>query len=51
MKWREPEKNGRYVYQYAINAEQMHNDGYVLYRSVNGVWLTKSVPVRYLEKE
>lgn len=36
---------------YVVNAEQMHNDGYVFYRSVNGVWLTKSVPVLYLEKK
>lgn len=36
---------------YIINAKQMHNDGYVFYRSVNGVWLTKSVPVLYLEKK
>lgn len=36
---------------YIINAKQMHNDGYVFFRSVNGVWLTKSVPVLYLEKK
>lgn len=36
---------------YIINARQMHNDGYVFFRSVNGVWLTKSVPVLYLEKK
>ena len=25
-------------------------DGYIFYRSVNGVWLIKSVPARYMEK-
>lgn len=29
----------------------MFNDGYKFYCSVNGVWLTKEVPVRYLEKK
>ena len=28
----------------------MHRDGYVFYRSVNGVWLIKAVPSKYLEK-
>ena len=28
----------------------MQKDGYVFYRSVNGVWLTERVPVEYLEK-
>jgi putative RNA 2'-phosphotransferase len=26
----------------------MAEDGYVFYRSVNGVWLTKEVPSKYL---
>ena len=28
----------------------MHRDGYVFCRSVNGVWLIKAVPVKYMEK-
>ena len=32
------------------DALQMHKDGYVFYKSVNGVWLTKEVPPKYLEK-
>ncbi len=35
---------------YTIQAENMFKDGYSFYRSVNGVWLTKAVPVEYLEK-
>lgn len=34
---------------YKIKAAQMHADGYAFYRSVNGVWLTREVPVKYLE--
>ncbi len=33
---------------YQINAARMSADGYVFYRSVNGVWLTKQVPSQYL---
>ncbi len=35
---------------YEVNNRQMQADGYVFYQSVNGVWLTKHVPVRYLKK-
>lgn len=35
---------------YEIFASEMHNDGYVFYQSVNGVWLTKNVPVKYIKK-
>ncbi len=35
---------------YEVNAGQMQQDGYVFYRSVNGVWLTKHVPKVYLYK-
>ncbi len=35
---------------YQVNAEQMDADGLSFYRSVNGVWLTKSVPVQYLKR-
>ena len=34
---------------YKIKAAQMQADGYAFYRSVNGVWLTMEVPVKYLE--
>lgn len=35
---------------YEIFASEMYNSGYVFYQSVNGVWLTKEVPVQYLKK-
>ncbi len=36
---------------YKIFAEQMSKDGYVFYKSVNGVWLTKEVPTKYFQRE
>lgn len=36
---------------YVVKSGKMFNDGYKFYCSVNGVWLTKDVPVRYLEKK
>lgn len=35
---------------YRIEAEQMETDGFSFYCSVNGVWLTKSVPVKYMNR-
>lgn len=35
---------------YKVLAGKMHEDGFVFYRSKNGVWLTKEVPACYLEK-
>lgn len=35
---------------YRVASGRMEEDGYVFYRSVNGVWLTKEVSVSYLEK-
>ena len=35
---------------FEVHAGQMAADGYVFYRSVNGVWLTKEVPARYLTR-
>ena len=35
---------------YRVDSGQMARDGYTFYLSVNGVWLTKAVPVKYLEK-
>jgi putative RNA 2'-phosphotransferase len=32
----------------AVDAEKMHRDGYVFYRSGNGVWLVAHVLPRYL---
>ena len=34
---------------YRINSGQMYRDGYKFYLSENGVWLTKEVPIKYLE--
>ena len=42
-------RHGRSVI-YKVNSKEMHNDGYEFFLSVNGVWLTKAVPVKYLEK-
>ena len=35
---------------YRVCSGKMYRDGFIFYKSKNGVWLTKSVPVRYLEK-
>lgn len=35
---------------YRVNSRQMAKEGFIFYLSVNGVWLTKAVPVQYLEK-
>ena len=42
-------RHGRPVV-FRVDAEGMTRDGYEFFRSVNGVWLTKCVPVKYLEK-
>ncbi|MCR4595077.1 MAG: RNA 2'-phosphotransferase [Clostridiales bacterium] len=42
-------RHGRPVI-YKVKSGQMYRDGYVFYLSVNNVWLTKEVPVLYLEK-
>lgn len=42
-------RHGRPVI-YQVDARKMHEDGYVFYKSVNGVWLTKAVPVSYLRE-
>jgi len=33
---------------YKVNSGEMYKDGYKFYCSVNGVWLTKEVPPKYL---
>lgn len=35
---------------YKIDAKQMQEDGYEFFLSVNGVWLTKEVPIQYMKK-
>lgn len=35
---------------YEVASGKMAADGYTFYLSVNGVWLTKEVPVKYLKK-
>lgn len=35
---------------YRVCSGKMHRDGFIFYKSKNGVWLTKKVPVEYLEK-
>ena len=42
-------RHGRPVI-YLVDCAGMHADHYRFYRSVNGVYLTKEVPVRYLTK-
>ncbi len=36
---------------YVVKSGKMFCDGYKFYKSVNGVWLTKEVPLSYLEKQ
>ncbi len=42
-------RHGKLV-MYRVKSGEMHKDGQEFFRSVNGVWLTKAVPVEYLEK-
>ncbi len=42
-------RHGRPVI-YKVVSGQMEQDGYDFFLSENGVWLTKAVPVQYLEK-
>ncbi len=43
-------RHGKLV-MYKVKSGEMYKDGYEFFRSVNGVWLTKVVPVKYLEKD
>lgn len=36
---------------FRVAAEDMRKDGYKFYQSVNGVWLTKIIPVEYLKAD
>lgn len=38
------------VVLYTVDSGQMYKDGFPFFLSQNGVWLTKSVPVKYLKK-
>ena len=42
-------RHGRPVI-YRIRSGGMAEDGYTFFLSVNGVWLTKEVPIRYMER-
>lgn len=35
-------------YVYRVASRDMERDGYKFYQSINGVWLTKEVPVKYI---
>lgn len=35
---------------YEVNSKQMYEDGYEFFYSLNGVWLVKEVPAKYLHK-
>lgn len=35
---------------FMVKSGEMHRNGFKFYCSVNGVWLTKNVPVEYLER-
>lgn len=35
---------------YQVDAGRMYRDGYKFFLSVNNVWLTKEIPVKYLER-
>ena len=41
-------RNGQ-ILIYRVAAGDMYRDGYVFHRSVNGVWLTDTVPAKYLQ--
>lgn len=36
---------------YRVFAGWMHKNGFKFYRSVNGVWMTKDVPTKYIKRE
>lgn len=47
--WKVGKRHGNPVL-YQVDCRRMVEDGFAFYRSANGVWLTKSVPVAYLEQ-
>lgn len=49
IKYRTEQNRSDSPTRYASREEAaMHSDGYKFFRSVNGVWLTKRVPKKYL---
>ena len=46
LKVAERRKGDKLVYE--VEAGEMSRDGFVFYQSVNGVWLTETVPEKYL---
>ena len=44
------QRHGRPVI-YVVKSGEMFRDGYKFFQSVNGVWLTKTVPLPYLDKQ
>lgn len=46
--WKVGQRHG-VPFLYEVMSGRMEKDGFVFYRSVNGVWLTKSVPAKYLK--
>lgn len=45
--WKVGKRHGK-PFVFRLNTGAMQRDGYKFYLSVNGVWLTKEVPVKYL---
>lgn len=48
--FKEGQRHGKPVL-YIVRSREMYRDGYKFYLSKNGVWLTKAVPVKYLQKQ
>lgn len=46
--WKVGMRHGKPVI-FRIQARKMQEDGYIFYKSVNGVWLTNAVPAAYLQ--
>ena len=42
------ERHGGLADVYRVDSGKMYREGFIFYRSKNGVWLTKNVPVEYL---
>ena len=36
---------------YRVCSGKMYRDGFIFYKSKNGIWLTKNVPIEYLERQ
>lgn len=42
-------KDGEKPLVFRIKSGYMHRDGFIFYKSVNGVWLTEEVPIEYMD--